>query len=325
MKLSIIVPVYNIEKYLASTLDSLLDIVFPYDYEIILVNDGSTDNSRSIMEEYSEKNDNISLINQSNSGVSNARNTGLRFAGGDYIAFVDGDDLVEKNFFRIAVQELDDGYYDFVQANLCKIVGDKVERIMFNSADSVFTDRDCMLENFFGHQKMINNSSCAKVFRAERIKNKQFDSTLKIAEDQKFIFDTLIDAQKIKILSAVGYYYVQRPDSVMHSLNRAKAQDILQVLEYCRRKVDSDRIRSLIDTDKMDVLFFVYHDFLLHGESHDDTYKEIKGMNPQNMWSFMSRNAKLKRMLLCNCRRLYDLMVLLLFGLRAKKRRLKAR
>ena len=117
MKLSIIVPVYNLEKYIAKTLDSLLSIRFSYDYEIIVVNDGSTDASETVIRDYQQKTDKIRLFTIENGGVSNARNVGIHHAQGQYITFMDGDDTVEPDFYEKAVAELDAGGYDFVQGN----------------------------------------------------------------------------------------------------------------------------------------------------------------------------------------------------------------
>lgn len=89
MKLSIIVPAYNVETYLPATLDSLLSIQFSHDYEIIVVNDGSTDTTGDVVRDYQQKSNNIQLFTVENQGVSNARNLGIRQASGEYIAFVD--------------------------------------------------------------------------------------------------------------------------------------------------------------------------------------------------------------------------------------------
>ena len=112
MKLSIIVPVYNLEKYIAKTLDSLLSIRFSYDYEIIVVNDGSTDGSGEIARRYAEKNSNFVLIDRENGGLSAARNTGLSRATGEYVYFLDSDDYLtedalERLYTKASVERLD--------------------------------------------------------------------------------------------------------------------------------------------------------------------------------------------------------------------------
>ena len=103
-KISVIIPVYNVEKYLRQCLDSVVNQTFR-DIEIICVNDGSTDGSLAILEEYSSKDNRIVVINQENSGQSAARNNGLRIATGEYIAFLDSDDYMELNLCEIAYQK----------------------------------------------------------------------------------------------------------------------------------------------------------------------------------------------------------------------------
>ena len=98
IKISIIVPCYNVEKYLPECLDSLLNQTFKY-FEIICVNDGSNDSTLSILEKYSKKDSRIKIISQKNKGLSGARNTGIDAAKGDYIAFLDSDDWVDNNFY----------------------------------------------------------------------------------------------------------------------------------------------------------------------------------------------------------------------------------
>ena len=101
-KVSIIVPVYNIEKYLAKCLDSLINQTLE-DIEIICVNDGSTDNSAEILNEYAQKDCRIKIINQDNAGLSAARNTGINAANGEYIGYVDSDDWIDLNFTKSCI------------------------------------------------------------------------------------------------------------------------------------------------------------------------------------------------------------------------------
>ena len=112
--LTIIIPVYNVEKYIKKTLDSIFDQFFPQDeVEIIVVNDGTPDNSMQIVEEFGKKHNNLHIINQQNKGLSGARNTGLKAAQGNYIWFVDSDDWLEKgslinilNLLRTATEDV---------------------------------------------------------------------------------------------------------------------------------------------------------------------------------------------------------------------------
>ena len=307
MKLSVIVPVYNLERYVAATLDSLLDIAFPYEYEIIVINDGSTDNSRSIIEAYQSRTEKIILHNIENGGVSNARNVGAEKARGEYITFVDGDDTVEKTFFETAVRELEEQGCDFVQANLRLVSGPKAEYDQFTQEDMLLTDKKDMLMHFFGPAKIISNSVCGKVFRADLIRNKTFDPSLRIAEDQKFVFDAICSSRSIKLLRTIGYNYYQRADSAMHALNRKQARDILRVLEYCGSKTESESVLRLIEADKLDILFYIYHDTVRCGENAETSFREIIALDDPALRAKMSRKARLKLYALQHARGLYDL------------------
>lgn len=96
---SVVVPVYNVEKYIERCLDSLVRQKFGYEYEIIIVNDGTKDNSMTIADRFASKYDFIRIITQQNAGLSAARNTGLANARGEYIAFIDSDDFVSPFTF----------------------------------------------------------------------------------------------------------------------------------------------------------------------------------------------------------------------------------
>ena len=107
--LSVIVPVFNAETFLPEALDSLMKVRMDVPYEIIAVDDGSSDSTLGILEAYQEKCPNVRVITQKNGGVSRARNTGLEAAEGKYITFADADDAVEPDFYRKAIEELETG------------------------------------------------------------------------------------------------------------------------------------------------------------------------------------------------------------------------
>ena len=127
VKVSIIVPVYNVEKYLSKCLESLINQTLK-DIEIICVNDGSTDNSLSILKEYANKDSRIKIIDKQNEGVSVARNTGIEVATGEYLIFVDSDDYLVENACEKALNTIEHnnsdicifGHYDLVDEKLVK-------------------------------------------------------------------------------------------------------------------------------------------------------------------------------------------------------------
>lgn len=120
MKLSLVIPVYNVENYIDRCLQSCLNQNIPKnDYEIILINDGSTDGSLNILKNYKEDNKNIKIINQNNGGPGSARNRGIREAQGEYIWFIDSDDWIEGNCLKDIIKELED--IDLLMLNIQQV------------------------------------------------------------------------------------------------------------------------------------------------------------------------------------------------------------
>lgn len=129
-KVSIIVPVYNIEKYLAKCLDSLINQTLE-DIEIICVNDGSTDNSAEILNEYAQKDSRIKIINQENAGLSAARNTGINAANGEYIGYVDSDDWVDLTYFENLYNAAIQNNADIAVAGIKRVGGEHYKEKLF--------------------------------------------------------------------------------------------------------------------------------------------------------------------------------------------------
>ena len=248
MKLSIIVPVYNLENYVSRTLDSLLTIRFSHDYEIIVVNDGSTDGSEAVVAQYQKKTDKIHLYSIENRGVPGARNYGISKAVGEYITYVDGDDTVDPDFFEKAVAELDSGGYDFVQGNFLMVYEDREEPRDYVTQDTELADRKEMLRQYLEMgQSPICCCACGKVYRGEIARRIPFDNTLVNAEDVRYIFDILCAADKIKLLKDVSIHYLQRSTSIVHTLNAKKIYSKLEVVKHFRDSNSYQELTPLIE------------------------------------------------------------------------------
>ena len=309
MKLSIIVPVYNLENYIATTLESLLSIRFSSDYEIIVINDGSKDGSESVIRGYQRIHDQIVLYSIENQGVSNARNFGISKATGEYITFVDGDDTVEPEFFEKAVQELDKGGYDFVQGNI-QIEGmNRSWFLQYVETDEVIADRSVMLEKFLGPQKLIHNNACGMVFRADVVRKIQFDKTLHIAEDQKFVCDVLMNTNRVKLLSALCYHYYQRAGSAIHNMSMNQKRDQLEVLDYCSTFVSDETLKANIELRKFHVLLDMYITLTKNREDNSGIYNEINKLNLDRFFPCLDIKMRIHAILLCKARKIYDFII----------------
>lgn len=212
---SIVIPVYNVEKYLAEALGSAVNQTYQ-NTEIICVNDGSTDNSAEILKEYAKQDTRIKIITQENQGLSAARNTGLSSANGEYIYFLDSDDILKPDLIEKTVTLFSDDV-DIITFNLEKIyeIDERFdERIYLESDRGVH----CINEKIF---ETILEESTRNIFKNSIIKkyNITFPEKL-IYEDTSFILNYLSAANKIYILPEKLYKYRIRHNSIMYSNNR---------------------------------------------------------------------------------------------------------
>lgn len=215
VQLSIIIPVYKVEDYLAACLDSIIAQSFQ-NWEVIAVDDGSPDGSGAILDQYAQKDKRIRAIHKANGGVSSARNAGLAAAKGEYIGFVDGDDRLLPEMYQNLMAEAMQGGYDIVQCDY----------------HHLYEDGSVLPDHPVPPPKAWNDSSSAtaaylnteiaacvwnKVFRREVICSLRFDENLIIAEDGYFVFEACMRAESVKRISHVGYLYLQRQSSAIHA------------------------------------------------------------------------------------------------------------
>ena len=234
---SIVVPIYNVEGYLKKCLDSILNQTF-VDYEIILVNDGSTDKSLSIIKEYMSKYPDIKLINQENKGLSEARNAGLKEARGNYVLFVDSDDFIDKDLLL----NLNDSIInnpDLVRFQL-RVVSDKTIDINEEVFDSL-NGHDAFKKII--KYRFVENAWAYLYSRKYLIDNGFLFKPNMYHEDYGLIPLAIIKASIVNSISYIGYNYVQRSNSIMSDSNymktRKKAFDVLsQYLDIANK--DSD-------------------------------------------------------------------------------------
>ena len=146
-KISIVVPIYNVEKYVKKCIESLIKQTYK-NIEIILVDDGSTDSSAEIIDEYANKDSRIIAIHQKNKGVSSARNTGLKAARGEYIGFVDPDDYVDCQMYEVMVNKLQASLADLVVCGYSKIWESSKKTEKFCLTDKIVSAKNCLNDLF---------------------------------------------------------------------------------------------------------------------------------------------------------------------------------
>lgn len=203
-KISIVVPMYNTEEQINKSIDSLLRQSYT-DFEIIIVNDGSTDNSLSLCRDTYGKNPNIKIIDKANGGVSDARNAGMRAASGKYITFVDADDWVESDYLSHLYDDLTQNGADISVADYKIETTDEKKTAKVQIEKSKLVSGSQVMESFFNVQ--ISTAVWGKLYRRALIGSLQFPVGMKIGEDAFFVYHALRRAKTVSLRAEKLYHY----------------------------------------------------------------------------------------------------------------------
>lgn len=245
---SIIVPAYNAEKYIKRCIDSLISQDSFENFEVLLIDDGSTDQTGLLMDKYAENYTNIKVFHISNNGVSNARNYGIENSQGEYIAFVDADDWVEKACYKRMYQSGKNENADIVAAGI------NVDNDIKTIVSRPLTDQDRLINKKEGIKGFLYGNIdvhvCNKIFKKKMILNYRFDPSIKIAEDRLFLFECLLNADKTILLSSSYYHYYQNGISAMNQKFSEKNLDDIKVA------------KKILELTKKS-----YHEFLPYAEA----------------------------------------------------------
>jgi len=215
-KVSVIIPIYNTENYLERCVNSVLTQTHN-NLEIILINDGSTDNSLDICKKLADKDKRIILIDKENTGVSNTRNIGIEKSSGNYIIFIDSDDLIDKNYISLMLEKMETNNVNVVVSGItfCDELLNFIKEQLYpvNNKILKFKDikEDIITTGYF-------NSVCKALYKKEIFKDLRFNEQLKYGEDLLFSFSILYN-NDIYYIKNCGYFYVQNQNSLTHSTN----------------------------------------------------------------------------------------------------------
>ena len=255
--ISVIIPVYNVEKYISQCLNSVCGQTY-VDLEIILVDDGSTDASGDICDEYARNDKRIHVIHQKNAGAAAAKNTGLEVASGRYLSFVDGDDFLEPDAYSHMIQILQEHSANIVQCSYRDVFKDRViehnlEKAILNQIDflTLFTeDWTCALL----WDKLYDKSLFDGVY---------FETGHKI-DDEYFTYRGIMNAKKIVRDSQIVYNYRKRASSVMYSPTSAQ-QIISDRIDYlCKRRknviASFPQLRTVYDIHFLNMMIILSRD-----------------------------------------------------------------
>ncbi|MDR1730312.1 MAG: glycosyltransferase [Prevotellaceae bacterium] len=256
-KVSIIIPVYNVESYLEECLQSVVNQTFQ-DMEIILIDDGSSDRSPDIMRMFAEQDDRIKIITQVNSGVSAARNRGLRAASGEYFLFIDSDDAILPNTVESLYRRAIKNQNDLLIGNVIYIRANGERSILFKRKEEIY-NQTCISgeECYFKlmEDKMFPPLVYLFFMKRELIfKHKIFFKEGVIHEDELWCVKAMLSATKVSLIDFCYYNYFQRNGSLMNSNNKAFRMKSLFIVAKELNKI----ARKLKKENKTEVAGSIY-------------------------------------------------------------------
>ena len=244
--ISIIVPIYNTERYLERCLESIINQEYK-NLEIILINDGSEDNSIDICEKYKKTDNRIIIINKEHTGVSDTRNVGLKNATGEYIGFVDSDDYINKEMFKQLIEGAEKFKCDISMCDLIETNSFKNEVCEYKSKNVLMNKKEALEQLLY--DKNIGNYMTVKLFRRELMEDIKFPENT-FYEDIYVAYKLFQKANNILYIPIPMYNYYQRKDSIV---NNVTIQSIQQYL-----KAVFERYYDLKKTSRGITLYNVY-------------------------------------------------------------------
>lgn len=263
--LSVVVPVYNVEKYLDRCIRSIVGQTYR-NLEIILVDDGATDSCGKICDDWEKKDFRIKVLHKKNGGLVSARKAGLNLASGDYIAYVDGDDWIEKDMYECLMGLILRDQSDLVTSGLIRDYGN--HSVVENEKVPAGKYTDESLNSLLYHvintnhffESQINMHITNKVFRKDILLRYQMNipDEAKIGEDADVTYPYIFECKSMSVSGRCFYHYVMRGDSIMGNASHARSSEIMRSIfsEYINK--NENRIKNIKEQLYQVMVFFSY-------------------------------------------------------------------
>lgn len=276
-KVSIIIPVYNVEDYIVECIESCLAQTYS-NYEIIIVDDGSSDGSGELCDEISKKDERVFVLHQENQGLSVARNNGLDIAKGDYIAFLDGDDFIAPNMLENSLSAIRNSNIDIVFFEFYNgIESRKDTNIKKNDNNTIINSEEC-IQLLLQHK--LGDVVWNGLYKRSVICDIKFPEG-KIAEDVFWKYKAIINAKKIVLIPDYLYYYRIRNGSITNSLFSWKHLDALEGLYIRALEIPQYypelKVLTYSEVWSKGLLYFKVVEKRLHGDESVKAKKLILG------------------------------------------------
>lgn len=288
-KVSIIVPIYNVEKYIERCIKSLISQTYR-DIEILLINDGSPDDSKTICERYEKIDKRIKLYNKENGGLSDTRNYGLKRAKGEYILFVDSDDYIESNTVEVLISEMKKDNLDIVAGNaVLEADGEDKKYLDITKHDKNKVTNGLEYYVSSNEADFFQASVCIYMYKRELIlENNLFFEKGILHEDEEWTPRVMINAKRVKYINFIFYHYTaSRENSIMNSKDKTKNMvDLFNTYKKLEKIFNETEASREQHKEMNDYLCRVYINACVLEPVNQKVYKENVD------YKFILRNAK---------------------------------
>lgn len=248
-KVSLIVPVYNAEKYLKQCMDSVINQTYSF-LDIIMIDDGSTDGSGAICDFYAERDARIRVIHKKNQGLVSAWIDGTRMSTGDYLCYVDSDDWIDNNMVEEMLDRAGDNEREMICSNLWLEFDEKREERKNQLAAGIYEGeelRRLLEERILGNeQRTIMFSRCTKLIARELIEDniKYCDRNIRMGEDLNIILPALLDCKRLVVMDKFYYHYRQSSNSMIHAYDSNLYEGICQLTRIIYHILEEKGVKS---------------------------------------------------------------------------------
>ena len=272
-KISVIVPVYNVEQYLERCVDSIISQTYT-NLEIILVNDGSTDNSGKLCDELAKKDERIRVIHKENGGLSDARNRGIDEAESDLVGFIDSDDYIDSDMYEVLLKNLNNTNADLSMCALYDVYNNTPEAQVTNKETWKLSSEQAI--KMVMEAKILSVTAVNKLYRKSLFTDLKFEVG-KIAEDAFIMIKLLDKCEKIVATNEKKYYYVHRENSITTQKFSTKFLNVIEAYEQ-NSNIISEKYPKLKDVaqTRMNWAYFYVLDRLLLDGNYNDKELENK-------------------------------------------------
>ena len=272
-KISVIVPVYNVEQYLERCVDSIINQTYT-NLEIILVNDGSTDNSGKLCDELAKKDERIRVIHKENGGLSDARNRGIDESESDLVGFIDSDDYIDSDMYEVLLKNLNNTDADLSMCALYDVYNNTPEAQVTNKETWKLSSEQAI--KMVMEAKILSVTAVNKLYRKSLFTDLKFEVG-KIAEDAFIMIKLLDKCEKIVATNEKKYYYVHRENSITTQKFSTKFLNVIEAYEQ-NSNIILEKYPKLKDVaqTRMNWAYFYVLDRLLLDDNYNDKELENK-------------------------------------------------